>query len=38
MEKENKKFCDEGIREFNDVVFFLVVFVKKRDFCYVFNI
>ncbi|KAK3320092.1 hypothetical protein B0T19DRAFT_280814 [Cercophora scortea] len=31
MEKENKKFRDEGIREFNDAVLSLVNFVKKRD-------
>jgi DnaJ family protein A protein 5 len=37
MEKENKKFRDEGIREFNDAVLSLVVFVKKRDPRYVPN-
>ena len=31
MEKENKRFRDEGIREFNDTVRSLVAFVKKRD-------
>jgi len=31
MEKENKRFRDEGIREFNDAVRSLVAFVKKRD-------
>ncbi|MCJ1378014.1 hypothetical protein MMC17_001110 [Xylographa soralifera] len=31
MEKENKRFRDEGIREFNEAVRALVVFVKKRD-------
>jgi len=31
MEKENKKFREEGIREFNDAVLSLVAFVKKRD-------
>ena len=37
MEKENKKFRDEGIREFNDAVSSLVAFVKKRDPRYVPN-
>ena len=37
MEKENKKFRDEGIREFNDAVQSLVTFVKKRDPRYVPN-
>ncbi|GAB1317305.1 hypothetical protein MFIFM68171_07515 [Madurella fahalii] len=37
MEKENKKFRDEGIREFNDAVLSLVAFVKKRDPRYVPN-
>lgn len=37
MEKENKKFRDEGIREFNDAVLSLVAFVKKRDTRYVPN-
>lgn len=31
MEKENKKFRDEGIKEFNDAVRTLVAFVRKRD-------
>ncbi|KAL9129733.1 MAG: hypothetical protein Q9217_001891 [Psora testacea] len=31
MEKENKRFREEGIREFNDAVRSLVAFVKKRD-------
>ena len=31
MEKENKRFRDEGIREFNDAVRALVAFVKRRD-------
>lgn len=31
MEKENKKFRDEGIRQFNDAVRTLVAFVRKRD-------
>lgn len=31
MEKENKKLRDDAIREFNDAVRFLVVFVRKRD-------
>ncbi|KAK4452113.1 hypothetical protein QBC34DRAFT_40485 [Podospora aff. communis PSN243] len=37
MEKENKKFRDEGIREFNDAVQSLVSFVRKRDPRYVPN-
>ncbi|EAQ92228.1 hypothetical protein CHGG_00463 [Chaetomium globosum CBS 148.51] len=37
MEKENKKFRDEGVREFNDAVLSLVAFVKKRDPRYVPN-
>lgn len=37
MEKENKKFRDEGIRDFNDAVRSLVAFVKKRDSRYVPN-
>ncbi|KAK0724746.1 hypothetical protein B0H67DRAFT_481167 [Lasiosphaeris hirsuta] len=37
MEKENKKFREEGIREFNDAVQSLVAFVKKRDPRYVPN-
>ncbi|AEO67769.1 uncharacterized protein THITE_2116813 [Thermothielavioides terrestris NRRL 8126] len=35
MQKENQKFRDEGIREFNDAVRSLVAFVKKRDPRYV---
>lgn len=31
MEKENKRFRDEGIRQFNDAVRSLVAFVKRRD-------
>lgn len=31
MEKENKKLRDDAIRDFNDAVRSLVVFVKKRD-------
>ncbi|EHL00035.1 Chaperone J-domain-containing protein [Glarea lozoyensis ATCC 20868] len=31
IEKENKRFRDEGIREFNDAVRSLVAFVRKRD-------
>ncbi|KAG9229740.1 putative DnaJ like protein subfamily C member 21 [Amylocarpus encephaloides] len=31
IEKENKRLRDEGIREFNDAVRSLVVFVRKRD-------
>lgn len=31
MEKENKKFREEGIRDFNDAVRALVAFVRKRD-------
>lgn len=31
MEKENKRFREEGIRQFNDAVRSLVAFVKKRD-------
>ncbi|KAI1333829.1 DnaJ-domain-containing protein [Xylariaceae sp. FL0016] len=31
MEKENKKFREDAIREFNDAVRSLVVFVRKRD-------
>lgn len=31
MEKDNKKLRDDGIREFNDAVNFLVGFVRKRD-------
>ena len=31
MEKENKRFRDAGIRDFNDTVRQLVAFVRKRD-------
>jgi DnaJ family protein A protein 5 len=31
MERENQKFREEGIREFNDAVTSLVAFIKKRD-------
>ena len=31
MEKENRRFREEAIREFNDAVRSLVAFVKKRD-------
>ena len=31
MERENRRFRDEGIREFNDTVRQLVAFVRKRD-------
>ena len=31
MEKENRRFREEGIKEFNDAVRSLVAFVKKRD-------
>lgn len=31
MEKENRRFREEGIREFNDAIRSLVSFVKKRD-------
>ncbi|KAF2685862.1 DnaJ-domain-containing protein, partial [Lentithecium fluviatile CBS 122367] len=31
IEKENKKYREEGIREFNDAVRALVAFVRKRD-------
>ncbi|KAI1406353.1 DnaJ-domain-containing protein [Hypoxylon fuscum] len=37
MEKENKKFREDGIREFNDAVRSLVAFVRKRDPRYVSN-
>ncbi|KAI0381051.1 DnaJ-domain-containing protein [Hypomontagnella monticulosa] len=37
MEKENKKFREDAIREFNDAVRSLVVFVRKRDPRYVAN-
>lgn len=38
MEKENKRFREEGIREFNDAVRSLVAFVKKRDYRYKTNV
>lgn len=38
MEKENRRFRDEAIREFNDAVRSLVAFVKKRDIRYQANI
>ena len=38
MEKENKRFREEGIREFNDAVRSLVAFVKKRDHRYKANV
>lgn len=31
MEKENKRYRDEAVREFNDAVRSLLAFVKKRD-------
>ena len=37
MEKENKRFRDEGIREFNDAVRSLLAFVRKRDPRYIPN-
>jgi DnaJ homolog subfamily A member 5 len=37
MEKENKKLRDDAIREFNDAVRSLVIFVRKRDPRYVPN-
>lgn len=37
MEKENKKFRDDAMREFNDAVRSLVIFVRKRDPRYVSN-
>ncbi|KAG0647381.1 subfamily C member 21 [Hyphodiscus hymeniophilus] len=37
IEKENKRFRDEGIREFNDTVRALVSFVRKRDPRYIPN-
>ena len=35
MEQENKKFRQDGVREFNDAVRSLVAFVRKRDPRYV---
>ena len=37
MEKENKRFREEGIREYNDAVRSLVAFVKKRDLRFKLN-
>ncbi|KAI1130201.1 DnaJ domain-containing protein [Nemania abortiva] len=37
MEKENKKLRDDAIRDFNDAVRSLVIFVRKRDPRYVPN-
>ncbi|KAL9091444.1 MAG: hypothetical protein Q9165_004830 [Trypethelium subeluteriae] len=37
MEKENKRLREDGIREFNDAVRSLVMFVRKRDPRYVPN-
>lgn len=37
MEKENKRFREEGIREFNEAVRALVAFVRKRDPRYIPN-
>ncbi|KAI0453987.1 DnaJ domain-containing protein [Xylaria acuta] len=37
MEKENKKLREDAIREFNDAVRSLVIFVRKRDRRYVPN-
>ncbi|KAH9904603.1 DnaJ-domain-containing protein [Xylariomycetidae sp. FL2044] len=37
MEKENKKFREDALREFNDAVRSLVAFVRKRDPRYVPN-
>ncbi|KAI1385290.1 DnaJ-domain-containing protein [Hypoxylon trugodes] len=37
MEKENKKFREDAVREFNDAVRSLVAFVRKRDPRYVPN-
>ncbi|OTA65901.1 DnaJ-domain-containing protein [Hypoxylon sp. EC38] len=37
MEKENRKFREDSIREFNDAVRSLVAFVRKRDPRYVPN-
>ena len=38
MEKENKRFREDGIREFNDAVRTLVMFVRKRDPRYIANV
>ncbi|KAI0875350.1 DnaJ domain-containing protein [Hypoxylon argillaceum] len=37
MEKENKRLRDDAVREFNDAVRSLVIFVRKRDPRYVPN-
>ncbi|KAK6005735.1 hypothetical protein QM012_007377 [Aureobasidium pullulans] len=37
MEKENQRFREQGIREFNDAVRALVAFVRKRDPRYIPN-
>lgn len=37
MEKENKRLCDEAIREFNDAVRAIVAFARKRDPRYISN-
>ncbi|KAI1370273.1 DnaJ-domain-containing protein [Hypoxylon crocopeplum] len=37
MEKENKKFREDAVREFNDAVRSLVAFVRKRDPRYIPN-
>lgn len=37
MDKENKKLRDDAIREFNDAVRSLVIFVRKRDPRYIPN-
>lgn len=38
MEKENKRFREDGIREFNEAVRTLVMFVRKRDPRYAANV
>lgn len=38
MEKENKRFREDAIREFNDAVRTLVMFVRKRDPRYAANV
>ncbi|KAI1190426.1 DnaJ domain-containing protein [Nemania serpens] len=37
MEKENKKLRDDAVRQFNDAVRSLVIFVRKRDPRYISN-
>lgn len=37
MEKENKRLCDEAIRDFNEAVRSLVAFARKRDLRYTSN-